>query len=95
MTFILLWLTFDTANRIRAGAGRVPDWTVINYEIHLVWDAEKRRQVPAVGQKTGFFGKTWSRDEAYRLVNKGKMRRCRKGDGRCPTCALPMRSSWP
>ncbi len=73
MTFILLWLTFDTANQIRAGAGRVPAWTVINYEIKLVWDAKKRRQVPAVGQKTGFFGKVWSEEEAYKLINKGKM----------------------
>ncbi len=73
MTFILLWLTFDTAGQVRPGAGHVPDWTVINYEIHLVWDGEKRRQVPAVGKETGFFGKTWSKEEAYALINKGKM----------------------
>jgi len=73
MTFILFWLTFDTADQVRPGSGRIPDWTVINYDIRLVWDEEKRRQVPAVSQETGFFGKTWSREEAYELINKGKM----------------------
>ena len=73
MTFILLWLTFDTADQVRPGSGRIPDWTVINYEIKLVWDAEKRRQVPAVGRETGFFGKTWTAKEAFDLINKGKM----------------------
>ncbi len=73
MTFILLWLTFDTADQVRPGSGRIPDWTVINHEIKLVWDAEKRRQVPAVGRETGFFGKTWSQKEAFDLINKGKM----------------------
>ncbi len=73
MTFILLWLTFDTADQVRPGSGRIPDWTVINYEIKLAWDEEKRRQVPAVGRETGFFGKTWSQEEAYDLINKGKM----------------------
>lgn len=73
MTGILLWLTFDTQGKIRPGAGRVPAWDVINYEIGLKWDPEKRRQVPVIGEKTGFFGQELSNEAAYKLINRGKM----------------------
>ena len=73
MLFILMWLTFDTTEKVRPGAGQVPTWTVINHEIGLEWNGAKRRQVPVVGEPTGFFGKIYSPEEAYALVNKGKM----------------------
>ena len=73
MLFVLLWLTFDTTEKVRPGEGQVPPWTVINYQVGLEWNAAKRRQVPAVGEKTGFFGKVYGSEEAYALINKGKM----------------------
>ncbi|CAF0701723.1 c-type cytochrome [Candidatus Methylacidithermus pantelleriae] len=73
MSGILLWLTVDTVNKVRPGAGRVPPWTVINHEIGLQWDPERRWEVPVIGKETGFFGKVYSPQEAYALINKGKL----------------------
>ncbi len=73
MTFVLLWLTLDTAAQIRPGGDRVPPWTVINHETSLKWNAEKRWQVPVIGQEVGFFGKVQSPAEARALVEKGKL----------------------
>ncbi len=73
MTSVLLVLSFQTVAEARPGAGRIPPWTVINHEIGLKWDAEQQWQVPVVGEKTGFFGKEWSPEEAKALVDKGKL----------------------
>ncbi len=73
MILVLLWLSFDTAAQTRPGGERLAPWTVINHEIGLKWDPEKRWQKPVIGEETGFFGKVYSPEEAYRLVEKGKL----------------------
>jgi nitric oxide reductase subunit C len=73
MSGILVYLTVDSVNQIREGSARVPAYAVINREIGLKRDYEKRRDVPVIAKEVGFFGKIWSEEEAYALVNKGKM----------------------
>lgn len=73
MSGILVYLTIDSLNQIREGSARVPAYSVINHKIGLKRDYEKRRDVPVVGEVEGFFGKVWSEEEAYALVNRGKL----------------------
>jgi len=73
MFAVLLWLSFDTAAQTRPGGDRLAPWTAINHEIGLKWDANRRWQVPVIGEKTGFFGKEYSPDEAFELVSLGKL----------------------
>ncbi|GLV47275.1 hypothetical protein TJA_04480 [Thermus sp. LT1-2-5] len=73
MTGILVYLTMDSLNQIREGSARVPAYTVINKAIGLKRDYEKHRDIPVIGEGVGFFGRTWSEEEAYVLVNRGKL----------------------
>lgn len=73
MFAVLLWLSFDTAAQTRPGGERLAPWTAINHEIGLKWDADRRWQAPVIGEKTGFFGKEYSPEEAFDLVSLGKL----------------------
>jgi len=81
-SILLIWLTFDTSAQISMGTDadlqngvtkRVPAPTVINYEITYEMDTARGHEVPVIGEKTGFFGKTWSEEEAAELLHLGKL----------------------
>lgn len=73
MSGILIYLTIDSLNQIREGSARVPAFSVINQEITLQYDPAKHRDIPVLGESTGFFGRVWTEEEAAQLVNKGKL----------------------
>jgi len=73
MTIFLIFLTFDTHRYINMGGINVPEPDVINHKISYVFSPEKGYYVPKIGEEETFFGKTWSKEEAYALINKGKM----------------------
>ncbi len=72
--FVILWiLTFDTMNKTAVGKGRVPDFTVINKKIGYELDAQRGHFVPVVLGDEPLFGKTYTREEARKLIVKGKL----------------------
>lgn len=73
MGVVLAYLTVDSVNAIRAGSARVPAYSILNREITLTFDAEKRRDVPVFGPESGFFGRVVTEGEAAELVNAGKL----------------------
>ncbi len=74
MTITLILLTFDSLSAISVGSKRVPNPTVINKEIGYVYNAERRAMEPVISKAdVGLFGKVWSEEEAYRLLEKGKL----------------------
>jgi nitric oxide reductase subunit C len=73
MGAVLVYLTFDSINAIRAGSARVPGYAAINRDISLRFDAAERRDVPVLGRATGFFGAVASDAEAAALVDRGKL----------------------
>lgn len=74
MTATLVILTFDSMSKVVPGKGRVPEVTVINKEIGYVRVEERNRMEPVIGKReVGLFGKVWSKEEASRLLQKGKL----------------------
>ncbi len=73
MAVILIFLTFDTVNKITAGNGRVPAYDVINSRIYYQFDRERGFQVPVIGDEAPLFGRKLSPEEAEALVTHGKM----------------------
>jgi len=72
--FITLWiLTFDTLRKTAIGTDRVPNPTVINKKIGYQLDAEKGYFVPVVQGEEPLFGKTYTEEEAMKLLIKGKL----------------------
>ena len=82
-SILLIWLTFDTLGQITMGtdadlkAGttkRVPGPTVINYKITYEMSAKRGHEVPVIGEKEPFFGKSdYSEEEARKLLHLGKL----------------------
>lgn len=70
---VLIFLTFDTVSQITAGGKRVPAYSVINERISYVFDETRNFQVPVIGPEEPLFGKKLNEEEAYNLVNLGKM----------------------
>ncbi len=82
-SILLIWLTFDTLGQISMGndadlkAGttkRVPGPTVINYKITYEMSKKRGHEVPVIGEKEAFFGKSdYSEKEARALLHLGKL----------------------
>lgn len=73
MAVVLIILTLHTVAAIQRGAGRVPDYTVINHRIDYVFDEARHASVPVIGGLAPLFGKELSADESFALVDLGKM----------------------
>ena len=72
--FTFLWiLTFDTLSKTAVGTDRVPDPTVINKKIDYRLDAKTGRFKPVILDDEPLFGKTYTYEEAMRLLTKGKL----------------------
>lgn len=82
-SLLLIWLTFDSMGQIAMGndadiqngvTKRVPGPTVINYKITYEMDATRGHEVPVIGEKENFFGRSdYSEDEARALLHLGKL----------------------
>ncbi len=80
---LLIWLTFDTIPQMLMGTDedmqngvtkRVPSPTVINYKITYEMSEKRGHEVPVIGEKEEFFGRSdYSYDEAFALLNLGKL----------------------
>ncbi len=80
---LLIWLTFDTIPQMVMGTDedmqngvtkRVPSPTVINYKITYEMSEKRGHEVPVIGEKEEFFGRSdYSYDEALALLNLGKL----------------------
>lgn len=80
---LLIWLTFDTSSQIKMGSDaelqqgvtkRVPAATVINYKITYEMDDKRHHEVPVIGEKEPFFGRSdYSESEAAALLHLGKL----------------------
>lgn len=73
MAVVLIVLTFDSLSAISAGRGRVPAYTVINQRIGYVFDEARNMQVPSIGGSEPLFGKELDADDAFALVDLGKL----------------------
>jgi len=80
---LLIWLTFDTMGQISMGndadiengvTKRVPGPTVINHKITYEMSAKRGHEVPVIGAKENFFGRSdYSEKEARALLHLGKL----------------------
>lgn len=80
---MLIWLTFDTIPQMVMGSDedmqkgvtkRVPSPTVINYNITYEMSEKRGHEVPVIGAKEDFFGRSdYSPQEAFALLNLGKL----------------------
>jgi len=93
-TILLILLTFDTMGQITMGSDedlqkgikrRVPAPTVINYHIDYKMDEKRGHEAPVIGKKEPFFGKEWSKEEAAKLLHKGKLTSQAKNCMNCHT----------
>ncbi len=73
MLVVLIFLTFDTVNKITAGSQRVPAYSVINHRIYYRLNPERGFMEPVIGDEAPLFGKKLSEIEAEKLVSLGKM----------------------
>ncbi len=80
---LLIWLTFDTMSQVQMGTQkdlesgitkRVPSPTVINHKISYEFSDKRGLEVPVIGEKENFFGRSdYSEEEAMSLLNLGKL----------------------
>ena len=80
---LLIWLTFDTIPQMVMGTDedmqngvtkRVPSPTVINYKVTYEMSEKRGHEVPVIGEKEDFFGRSdYSYDEAFALLDLGKL----------------------
>lgn len=80
---LLIMLTMDTLGQISMGSAkdlenkvtkRVPSPSVINYKVTYEYSAKRGHEVPVVGDKELFFGRSdYSETEAMALLDKGKL----------------------
>ncbi len=73
MLVVLVFLTIDSLQAIRAGGSHVPAYTAINQEIGYAYNLELGYNVPTVGKEQLLFGRKYSPDEARALISKGKL----------------------
>lgn len=69
----LVFLSFDSLQKISAGSERVPAYTAINHRIDYVFNQERRVQQPQVGPEEPLFGRKLDAEQAEALVRKGKL----------------------
>ncbi len=73
MFVILIFLSFDTINKITVGSNRVPSYSVINKQISYKFDTKRNFQVPVISeQDSPLFGKKLTEEQAEKLVTHGK-----------------------
>ena len=82
-TILLIWLTFDTIPQMTMGTDadikngvtkRIPSPTVINHKITYEMSEKRGHEVPVIGEKESFFGRSdYSEEEASALLNLGKL----------------------
>lgn len=81
---LLILLTFDTVSQISMGSAadltigesktRIPSPAVINHKVTYEYSTKRRHEVPVIGEKEDFFGKSnYSEDEATALLRLGKL----------------------
>lgn len=80
---LLILLTMDTLGQISMGSAkdlenkvtkRVPSPSVINYKVTYEYSAKRGHEVPVIGEKELFFGRSdYSEAEAMALLDKGKL----------------------
>ena len=73
MFAVLIFLSFDSVNRITAGGERVPAYAAINQRVYYRLDRERGHQVPVIGDEAPLFGQVLTEDEARALVTHGKL----------------------
>ncbi|HLW37251.1 MAG TPA: c-type cytochrome, partial [Candidatus Eremiobacteraceae bacterium] len=73
MLVVLIFLTRDTLNVIKAGGAHVPDYTVINQQVSYGYDAAAGHDVPTIGGPETLFGHSYTTSEAAALVRQGKL----------------------
>ncbi|MEQ9210057.1 MAG: hypothetical protein RLN96_09500, partial [Pseudomonadales bacterium] len=73
MAIILMVLTFHSMSAIQAGEGNVPAYSVINQRIHYELNRERGAFVPVIGGDAPIFGEYLDEQQAYELVNLGKL----------------------
>lgn len=69
---VLVFLTMDSLSQTKAGGKRVPAYAVINKKIDYVYDKDKHKSMPVIGDTELLFGKEYTETEAEQLVMLGK-----------------------
>jgi nitric oxide reductase subunit C len=82
---ILIFLTFDTMQYIKAGGKQVPGYSIINKRIDYQFNEAQNRYLPVIGPDEPLFGKMLSEAEAKALVSKGKLNTQAKNCMECHT----------
>lgn len=80
---LLIFLTFNTLSQITMGSAkdlenkiikRVPSPSVINYKVTYEYSSKRGHEVPVIGDKEPFFGRSdYTEAEAAALLEKGKL----------------------
>lgn len=70
---MLAFLTLDSLDTIRPGGANVPNCTVINKEIGYAFDTDANRYRPVIGADQPLFGRSYSPEEAEKLMRLGKL----------------------
>ena len=73
MLIVLGFLTVDSLATIRTGGANVPAYTVINKEIRYEFDGDAHRYRPVIGADQQLFGRTYSPEEAEKVMRLGKL----------------------
>jgi len=73
MLVVLVILTINSLQVIRAGGAHVPEYDVINRQIGYQYDWTRRMDVPTIGAQELLFGRLYTEDEARALMEKGKL----------------------
>ena len=73
MLIVLGFLTVDSLATIRPGGANVPPYTVINKEIRYEFDGDAHRYRPVIGADQQLFGRTYSPEEAEKVMRLGKL----------------------
>jgi len=73
MLVVLGFLTVDSLATIRPGGANVPPYTVINKAIRYEFDSDAHRYRPVIGADQQLFGRTYSPEEAEKLMRLGKL----------------------
>lgn len=73
MLIVLIVLTIDSLNAIRAGGANVPAYTVINQKIGYQLDADGHTWVPTAGDEQWLFGHKYEAAEAEKVMDRAKL----------------------
>ena len=73
MLIVLAFLTLDSLDTIRPGGANVPHYTVINKQITYAFDQDANRYRPVIGADQALFGRSYSPEEAEKLMSLGKL----------------------